>query len=192
MKTLLLERAFADTLISYDGRVVVLPGRDDTWPLALRDLLNGECPERCVVGLGPGSYAGIRAAIAFLQGLSLGWGIPLVGYPSTAHLAMCSNREEVTIVGDARRNTLWQVRYRVTAEAITCTEPLHLVSRDSFVPTPEMVSPDAARLATFALPLVTPDGARLAETVQRSEALLTSDPLPLYLHPAVSTAPHSV
>ncbi len=189
MNTLFIERAFADTLMTYNERVLVLGGRDDSWPLAVKNLVGDTLPERLVVGLGPGSFAGIRAAIACLQGMSLGWDVPLFGLPSTAHLALCSGREEVTLIGDARRNTVWSVSYRVTPDAIVQTEALHLIKRTEFIPTAAMVSPDATRLAMYNLPEVKPEAALLEETLLRAEALLTSDPLPLYLHPAVSVHP---
>lgn len=188
MKTLILERAFADTLMAYDGRTRILSGHADGWPAALRDFLGGAVPERLAVGLGPGSFAGIRGAIACLQGLGLGWGLPVYGYPSAAHLALCSGRPEVTVIGDARRNTLWSVRYRVDDKTITETEGFRILSRDRFIPEADMISPDAARLTAFGLPAAQPDAALLEETVNRLGALLKPDPVPLYLHPAVGAA----
>lgn len=42
---------------------------------------------RLVVGLGPGSYTGIRMAISMAQGWQLGTGVATVGYPSLDALA---------------------------------------------------------------------------------------------------------
>ncbi len=188
MKTLILERAFADTLIAYDGRAILLPGHADGWPTVLRDLLAGTVPERLAVGLGPGSFAGIRGAIACLQGLGLGWRLPVCGYPSAAHLALCSGREEVNVIGDARRNTLWSVRYRVTPDAILQDGDFRLLARERFLPAADMVSPDAERLAAYGFTPVRPDATRLEETVAKLGGLLKPDPIPLYLHPAVGAA----
>src|SRR5215218_3159516 len=57
--------------------------------------------DQVVVGLGPGSYAGIRIAIAAALGLELGLGAKLVGIPSVAALEIDSPR--YLAVGDARR-----------------------------------------------------------------------------------------
>jgi tRNA threonylcarbamoyladenosine biosynthesis protein TsaB len=56
-------------------------------------------PGRIVVGLGPGSYAGVRIAIAAAIGLSLATGAELAGVPSVAGLA----GGEYIAIGDARR-----------------------------------------------------------------------------------------
>ncbi|MBS0660413.1 MAG: tRNA (adenosine(37)-N6)-threonylcarbamoyltransferase complex dimerization subunit type 1 TsaB [Verrucomicrobia bacterium] len=63
------------------------------WPLAdgLREIR---------VGLGPGSYAGVRMAIAALTGLALARDVPLLGLPS---VCACSAAPRYCAVGDARR-----------------------------------------------------------------------------------------
>ena len=56
-------------------------------------------PERIVVGLGPGSYAGVRISIAAAIGLSVAIGAELLGIPSVAAL----DEGEYVALGDARR-----------------------------------------------------------------------------------------
>lgn len=51
------------------------------------ELLDGRRAERILVGLGPGSFTGIRVAIAAAHGLSIGWGAQLLGMSSLALLA---------------------------------------------------------------------------------------------------------
>lgn len=58
-------------------------------------------PERIVVGLGPGSYAGIRIAIATALGLRAANSAELVGLPSICALEGGAYR----IIGDARRSS---------------------------------------------------------------------------------------
>lgn len=53
----------------------------------LAELLNGRAPSRILVGTGPGSFTGIRVAIAAAHGLAIGWGVPLSGMSSLALLA---------------------------------------------------------------------------------------------------------
>lgn len=55
------------------------------------------------VGLGPGSYAGVRIAIATAIGLKAAWGARLLGLPSICAL----EHEEYVFVGDARRNSFF-------------------------------------------------------------------------------------
>lgn len=61
--------------------------------------------DRLVVGLGPGSYTGVRLAISFAQGWHLGLGTPVVGIPSLAALAAAAEHlEGVTLLAvDAQR-----------------------------------------------------------------------------------------
>ena len=61
----------------------------------------GGPPDRIVVGLGPGSYAGVRIAIATAMGLRIASGACLVGVPSICAI----ERKEYIFVGDARRNS---------------------------------------------------------------------------------------
>ncbi|MCI6589892.1 MAG: hypothetical protein MSB12_02130 [Lentisphaeraceae bacterium] len=186
---LILDRSSAATLIAFGERTLTLPGRDETWVAKLGDLLGGEKPTALTVGVGPGSFAGIRAAIACLQGLGLGWGLKPRGFPSAAALALASDLSEVTVVGDARRGTLWAVRYRRTGERLEQIGDFRILARERFVPTSEMVSPDAARLAEFALRPVELTAELLPRTVAAlGEAALLADPLPIYLHPAVGAA----
>ncbi|MGN0856054.1 MAG: hypothetical protein ACI4QJ_01475 [Candidatus Spyradenecus sp.] len=186
---LILDRSSAATLIAFGERTLTLPGRDETWVAKLGDLLGGEKPTALTVGVGPGSFAGIRAAIACLQGLGLGWGLKPRGFPSAAAMALASGLPEVTVVGDARRGTLWAVRYRRTGERLEQVGDFRILARERFVPTSEMVSPDAARLAEFALRPVELTAELLPRTVAAlGEAALVADPLPLYLHPAVGAA----
>jgi tRNA threonylcarbamoyl adenosine modification protein YeaZ len=56
-------------------------------------------PERIVIGLGPGSYAGVRIAIAAGIGLSIATGAELVGVPSIVAL----EEGKYVALGDARR-----------------------------------------------------------------------------------------
>jgi tRNA threonylcarbamoyladenosine biosynthesis protein TsaB len=56
-------------------------------------------PDQIVVGLGPGSYAGVRIAIAAAIGLSVATGAELLGVPSIAGL----DEGEYIAIGDARR-----------------------------------------------------------------------------------------
>ena len=43
--------------------------------------------ERIVVGLGPGSFTGVRIGLAAARALGLAWGVPVLGYPTLALVA---------------------------------------------------------------------------------------------------------
>src|SRR3954467_3100756 len=53
----------------------------------LAELLEGRAANRIVVGVGPGSFTGIRVGIAAAHGLAIGWDAELLGMSSLALLA---------------------------------------------------------------------------------------------------------
>jgi tRNA threonylcarbamoyl adenosine modification protein YeaZ len=174
---------------------------------------------RFVVGLGPGSFSGIRSALAAMQGLALPTGRPLLGLASAAALArsagLAQGAERVVVLGDARRDRIWCVSYRLPPRwgGIMLlaqggeTRPTHTAADFTLLPYDAL----AAALPADAL-VVTADwerlGARLAAarpaganllaarclpTAEDLAALFLADPeaassqpLPLYLHPAVA------
>jgi tRNA threonylcarbamoyladenosine biosynthesis protein TsaB len=64
-------------------------------------------PDKIVVGLGPGSYAGTRIAISSAVGLQAAGHGELVGYPSVC--AMEGASRDYVVVGDARRQSFFFV-----------------------------------------------------------------------------------
>jgi tRNA threonylcarbamoyladenosine biosynthesis protein TsaB len=70
--------------------------------------------ERVAVGIGPGSFTGLRVGIALAQGIALGLGRPIVGVGSLAALASfapASDRRLRVPVLDARRGELFVAAY---------------------------------------------------------------------------------
>src|SRR5436305_413133 len=65
----------------------------------LAELLEGRAANRIVVGVGPGSFTGIRVAIAAAHGLAIGWDASISGMSSLALLAARENEVAVAIVG---------------------------------------------------------------------------------------------
>jgi tRNA threonylcarbamoyl adenosine modification protein YeaZ len=53
----------------------------------IAELLDGRAPTQILVGVGPGSFTGIRVAIAAAHGLAIGWDAKLSGMASLALLA---------------------------------------------------------------------------------------------------------
>ena len=62
-------------------------------------------PDRIVVGLGPGSYAGTRIAISAAIGLQMAGNAELVGLSSLC--AVATDSPEYAVIGDARRQSFF-------------------------------------------------------------------------------------
>ena len=53
----------------------------------IAEMLDGHMPSHLLVGVGPGSFTGLRIAIAAAHGLAIGWDVPVHGMSSLALLA---------------------------------------------------------------------------------------------------------
>jgi tRNA threonylcarbamoyladenosine biosynthesis protein TsaB len=84
------------------------------------------------VGLGPGSYTGIRAAIAVAQGWQLACGIRLLGVGSVDCLAAQAQALNifgpVNVVIDAQRNEYYLAQFDVSAAVRREVLPLQIVA----------------------------------------------------------------
>ena len=163
-----------------------------------------------VSGLGPGSFSGIRACLAAMNGMALPTKTPVYGIASAAALANEQPEDLVTVVGDARRNRLWCVTYgndkaekRLTL--LNGQTPSHtaddfqLVEAEklaSVVPLgSRIISTDWRRLETvlksqfdvsrlLQLPVYV-SAEQLGRLALAEPSALKLEPSPIYLHPAV-------
>ncbi len=129
--------------------------------------------EAIAVGLGPGSYTGIRAAIAIVQGWQLAREVKLNGISSVESIATQAQTEklfgQVNVVVDAQRGEIYLARFGISETAIKEVEPLKIVSPEkvstredtrpaNFVgpeatkwfPAGKIIFPSAATIATLA------------------------------------------
>jgi len=174
MKTLYIERSTGEC-------------RNGDW---VEKLGLDEKPERIVVGTGPGSFAGIRSALAFAQGYALGSKCEVLGLPSACALA---DGGKVAVVGDARQGKAWIALFdgfSLVKEIFQVEQAdLAKVVPDGY----DVLTPDAARID---VPLREAFGSRYrggafptAEGLKRfaeaNPTILKLEPLPIYLNPAV-------
>lgn len=67
----------------------------------IAEVMDGGRADRILVGVGPGSFTGIRVAIAAAHGLAIGWDADLKGLSSLALLAASAAREDEVAVAIA-------------------------------------------------------------------------------------------
>jgi tRNA threonylcarbamoyladenosine biosynthesis protein TsaB len=156
--------------------------------------------ERIAVGIGPGSFTGLRVGIAFAQGLGEGLQIPLVGVSSLQAMAAAASDQDRRLrvpLLDARRGEFFLAAY--TAEGSELL-PAQIAKDVAAVEQLVATLPAAALLLGAAWD---PLAAKLAH--QRGEQTdlpharwvaqlgteleLTHSARPLYLRPPVATAP---
>jgi tRNA threonylcarbamoyl adenosine modification protein YeaZ len=114
--------------IETDGRSTNALGLvEDALRQAQLDRAQIEC---LAIGLGPGSYNGMRLAIALAQGWQLARPVKLLGISSVECLAAQAQAEaifgRVEIVIDAQRNELYLAGYDLGPQARREIEPLRL------------------------------------------------------------------
>jgi tRNA threonylcarbamoyl adenosine modification protein YeaZ len=127
----------------------------------------------CVaVGLGPGSYTGVRSALALAQGWQLARGVKVLGVSTVECLAWQAHRAgwrgRVTFALDAQRDEFYLAGYELDDASPQVVEPLRLAGRDElkqlvlggellagpeihrWFPAGRVLVPDAAVLAELA------------------------------------------
>ena len=120
------------------------------------------------IGIGPGSYAGIRAAIAFAQGWQLVRPIRLLGISSAEVIAATAHasgtRGPCTVLIDAQRGEFYRAEYELDEAGTRLTLPLSIVSAteaSAALATTKGLCPDTATLVDRCQPIF-PDAAMLA------------------------------
>ena len=173
MKTLYIERSTGAS-------------RDGNW---VNDLdLDGV--ERIVVGTGPGSFAGIRSALAFAQGYALGKSCEVLGLPSACALA---GDGKIAVIGDARQGKGWIALFdgfKLEREVfqVEQSELKGTVPADCRVTTPDERRIGALLSETFGESYLggqTPTSEGLRRFAETALEILKPEPLPIYLNPAV-------
>lgn len=159
---------------------------------ALEAVPEGARIDQIAVGLGPGSYAGVRIAIAAATGFAIATGAELLGLPSIAALS----EGEYIALGDARRASYYYARVRegeclegptlFTAEE--WAEKLHASTL------PILASEEIAGLEPApAIKLVYPSAERLARLAARGCSITARGDLePIYLREPHITMPKKI
>lgn len=154
--------------------------------------------ETVAVGLGPGSYTGIRGAIALAQGWQLGRAVNLMGISSVECLAAQAQTEKILgpvyIVVDAQRNEFYLARYELGPVQRKESEALRLAPFDEVQQLAKsgakIIGPEATRWFSEAV-AVFPHAAALARLAcGRRDYIPGASLEPIYLRiPAFKKAP---
>lgn len=121
VRTLGSERRHNETLLPLLDQMLREQGRT---PSALTGL---------AVGLGPGSFTGVRIGIATAQGLAQALGLPLAGISSFLILAAGSGHDEVLVVGDALQNMVYAAQYARLGPGWEAVRPERLLSLTALI-----------------------------------------------------------
>ena len=141
------------------------------------------------VGLGPGSYTGIRAAISMAQGWQLARGVKLLGVGSAEAVAAQAGAEKifgrVSVVIDAQRNEFYLASYEITPDGWRETAPLKILSLAEVQSRAEadgiLIGPEVTRWFPGGR-LISPSAAALAELAARRRNFTPGENLePIYL-----------
>ena len=103
------------------------------------DALGDSALDAVLVGAGPGSYGGVRVALAAGVGISMVHGARLVAVPSWDQLA----KDGACIISDAKRGG-WTLRKQDGDISVITTEELHILL-ESGVPVASVETADALR-----------------------------------------------
>jgi tRNA threonylcarbamoyladenosine biosynthesis protein TsaB len=145
--------------------------------------------EVIAVGLGPGSYTGIRAAISLAQGWQLARGVKLLGVSSAEAIAAQARMEKilgrVNVVIDAQRNEFYLASYEITPDGWQEIAPLKIVSqveiRSRLETGERLIGPEVARWFPDGRTIF-PRAAALAELASRQSDFVPGEELePVYL-----------
>lgn len=180
-----------DGVITSEAELESVGMNSGAWVREVRDFIGGMKLDDIVVGTGPGSFAGIRAALAFAQGYAIGSGCSVRGLPSPC--AFAPDEGPLAVVGDARRGKYWIALFdgpRLVTDIFQVDgEMLHLRVPIGV----KVVTPDAARIdsllrETFGSDYAgaaVPTAAGLSRALALNPSLAVFEPLPVYLNPAV-------
>ena len=135
MYFLLIETSTEQGLLAYAEETIISVRE---WPFVLgqsRELMTtlttvlpidaATAVQGIAVGIGPGSYTGIRLGVSVAQALSYAWQIPLVGVSTLSCFIPKEPQDKFAVLMDARRGAVYAVKRKYVAnEAVDIDQPV--------------------------------------------------------------------
>lgn len=201
------EHEWEDPNVHHQFFFSVIPGLLDKASITLAEV------DTFALGLGPGSFSGLRCALAALNGIALPDRKRVFGITSPEALAWQVMKETglapVVILGDARRGYIWYACHDCTADLPVKRNPVSLVPAEQLSSTlgncAAIATPDWNRIGTLAKGATQPGTLLIEERrVPRARTIaelafrkivmnIPSEPLqPIYLHPPVAALPVAI
>ena len=110
------------------------------------ELLDVRRPDRILVGVGPGSFTGIRVGIAAAHGMAIGWGAGICGMSSLALLAAAAGGGPVAAAMAGGHGELFVQQFGASLEPTSPLLNLAPAEAAAAVDTELVVGPGAAAL----------------------------------------------
>jgi len=110
-----------------------------------------------VVGIGPGSFTGVRIGVAVAKGIARGAGLPLFGVPSLDAVAEglgCMDRPTV-VIADAARGEVYPMTYGPAGGSSRGARPFRVLDASEFA---QELAKEAATRAWPSPPILAGDG----------------------------------
>jgi len=149
----------------------------------IAEMLDGHIPAQILAGVGPGSFTGLRVALAAAHGMAIGWSVPLCGFDSLALVAAGAPGDGAIGVAMLGGHGEWFVAHydRPSLEAMAAVESLTPDAAARAIDAPLVVGTAAEELvalrghgeARALLP-------RAAQALRLPLALRSLDPRPVY------------
>ena len=126
------------------------------------ELDQNSLPDLIACGVGPGPYTGLRVGIAFAQGLSAAWSVPVIGVCSLDAVANAIIRQSLVAPGsefiaatDARRKEYYWAKFdssgkRLFGPSVDLTETVRELALEAGIPLVTDVLPQAIDVAACA------------------------------------------
>ena len=157
----------------------------------LSELLAGRRPDRIIVGVGPGSFTGIRVAIAAAHGLAIGWGCEVAGMSSLALIA-AGAQSDVGVAVAGGHGQLFVQQFDAQLHASTDLHNAAPAAAAALIDAELVIGSGAAALVAARGSGEARDAwPAAADALRLPEALRSLPPRPIYARAPDARAPHA-